>query len=341
MSDNHQNVATTKQDADSRRDILINAGVFARDPSAHPGLSLRLDPSIGLDPVFRPIGYDTRHTTGVMVHCSICAQKQEHHDGAIVKMRDGRIGLVGNSCGKRHFFGDDGWVAITNRIREDEEMALFRARFGPAKDKLSRLEEMLKGWAKKLDQIDKLRNDFEIGMPNLATAVKRSVRDGALFVDRSREVSVVLPNGDHEMRTEYYQELACRLDAVWFFRGSRLAGVVNDARPKICQALGRLHHESTATNVAVVRRMLREFRESLENVAAMQSQLKSLSSDTLIAKFASWGNQSIKGRDSYSSNGSVMFRHKNGEEVASFDFAAFPVGLDRYWDDVLAAWPNI
>jgi hypothetical protein len=108
-----------------------------------------MDPSTGIDLEFQPVAYDTRNSTRMKVPCSICPQKQAHFDGAIVRLKDKKVGLVGNDCGKRHFFGDDGWVSLQNRMRVNEDRAVFLARFGPAKDRIDALEPLLTRWSRK------------------------------------------------------------------------------------------------------------------------------------------------------------------------------------------------
>ncbi len=133
----------------SRRGILVDSGLFVNDPASYPGLADVMDPSTGIDLEFQPVAYDTRNSTRMKVPCSICPQKQAHFDGAIVRLKDKKVGLVGNDCGKRHFFGDDGWVSLQNRMRVNEDRAVFLARFGPAKDRIDALEPLLTRWSRK------------------------------------------------------------------------------------------------------------------------------------------------------------------------------------------------
>jgi hypothetical protein len=326
---------------ETRQEILVEAGLFARDPSAHPGLSLRMDPTCGLDSGFRPIGYDTRHTTGAMVHCSICAQQQEHFDGAIVRLQDGSVGLVGNTCGKRHFFSDNGWTAITNRIREDAEQAIFMARFGTAKERLATVDHLLGVWANKLKIVESVKAQFESEMPQLFTAIRRQVRGGVLSVDEERQVPFRLSNGEIEMRRETYRVPVCRVEAEWFFLTNGLALDVRGVRPQLTKAGNFLHASATKFNVAAVKKLMRECRNSLEVVADRQRQLASLATENTVRSLAEWAILTQSSQDSYQVSGKVLSRIRGETLMGSVDFGNIPSDLEKFSNGVFAAWPSL
>jgi hypothetical protein len=326
---------------EDKKVILEKAGVFARDPSAFPGLSLRLDPSQGLDTTFEPIGYDTRQTTGEMVHCSICSQKQEHFDGAIVRLQDQEIGLVGNKCGKRHFFGEDGWSSITNRIRQNEAQAIFAARFGPAKDSLIEVDRCLANWANRLRDVRALQDKFKLEMPKLFAAIGKEVPSGGLSVDQEQQVPFRCPNGQIEMRTEIYRVTLCRIDADWFFLNDNLVETVERVRPQLLEAFGFLDAESTPQNVNGVKRIMRTCRDSLLVVAEKQTKFKSLFTEKSLAKIAEWGNQSIKGADQYRSINKTLQRVRGDAIEGTVDFASAPLDLEFLWSEATKNWPRL
>jgi hypothetical protein len=326
---------------EARTEILVEAGLFVRDPSVFPGLSLQMDPSEGLDPAFIPKRYDTRHTTGEMVHCSICAQRQEHFDGAIVRLCGGAIGLVGNDCGKRHFFGEDGWTAISNRMQRAEDHAIFLARFGPAKERLEAIDDLLGQWWDRLGETQLQRDRFEAALPHLFMAVRKQAREGVLYLDQPTEVPFRRANGQTGYRTEIRQIALCRVDARWFWERAVLGVEVDRCRSQLRQAATFLHADAKSHNVAAVKKMLRECRRDLEAVAAKQSELKSLRSADTIARLADWGNRATGGKDSYSASGKHVARSRGGIIKADIDLGALPHDLEERWKRIEALWPSL
>lgn len=341
MSENSDGAPAGPISEDARRSILLKAGLLTSDPSSYPGLSLRMNPEFGLDTSFKPVGYDTRHSTEKMVHCSICPQQQEHFDGAIVRLMDGKIGLVGNTCGKRHFFGDDGWSAITNRMRQDAEQALFLARFGPAKEMLATVDKLLGRWEGALSRVAGVQNRFTKEMPSLAKAVRQQVRGGVLYVDQSIQVPFRQPNGDVKMLAQIQQVPVCRLEADWFFLEGSLSTSVLRARLQLRQAGGFLSADANAMNIAAVKRMMRECRNLLDLVGGKQRQLTSLTSENTILKLADWGNVTLKSRDQYNSSGQKLLRVHGDDIKATIDFAAIPNDLEQHWKSVVENWPSL
>ncbi len=341
MNENNGTASTVPVSEDARRSILLKAGLLTSDPSAYSGLSLQMDPSSGLDTSFKPVGYDTRHTTNRMVHCSICPQQQEHFDGAIVRMLDGKIGLVGNSCGKRHFFGDDGWSAITNRMRQDAEQAVFLARFGPAQERLAIIDGLLGKWGGQLVTIEGLQNRFRNQMPKLTTAVTQQVRGGFLSIYEEVQVPVINRNGDIEMRTETNRVPVCRIEPEWFFLEESLAPTVKETRHKLIQAAGFLSADATAMNVAAVKKQIRGCRDALEMVALKQSQLNSFTTEKTVSQLASWGNLSQRGKDQYEASGMVLARVRGEDVLGSVDFSLMPARLTKSWEEIRESWPSL
>lgn len=326
---------------EDRRSILEDAGVFAPNPSKYPGLSLQLDPSQALDSSFRPVGYDTRLTTGEMVHCSICAQHQEHFDGAIVRLQDGKTGLVGNSCGKKHFFGDNGWSVITSKIRQDEERAIFSARFGPAKESIATVDELLRKWVSSLRGVEAMHDQFKTELPQLFAAIGRQVQTGVLSIDKERQIPVRQSNGDIKMITDFYQVVICRVEADWFFLGDRLAQTVDRIRPQIIESFGYLSADATTQNITAVKRLMKTCRDSLEIVAKKQEKLKSLKIESTVAKISEWGNLALNSKEKYKVSGQLLFSIQNENIQGSFNFEDFPSDLDLYWHKILENWPRL
>lgn len=341
MSSDPSATADEPPNEEARTEILVQAGLFVRDPSAFPGLSLQMDPAEGLDPAFTPVGYDTRHTTGEMVHCSICAQHQQHFDGAIVRLRGGAIGLVGNDCGKRHFFGENGWTAIGNRMQRAAEQAVFLARFGPAKERLKAIDELLGQWSNRLGEMQLLRDRFEAGLPHLFMAVRKQAREGILYIDQPMEVPFRRANGQTGYRTEVRQIALCRVDARWFWERAVLDAEVDRCRDQQQKAAAFLHANAKSHNVAAVKKLLRECRRDLEAVSAKQSELKSLKSEAIIAKLADWGNRATGGKDSYRASGKRIERLRGGIIKADIDLGALPNDLEQRWAKIEASWPSL
>jgi hypothetical protein len=326
---------------ESRRNILEDAGVFARDPSAFPGLSLKLDSAHGLDPSFRPVGYDTRRTTGVMVHCSICTQQQQHFDGAIIRLLDGKIGLVGNSCGRKHFFGDDGWTSITNRILKDEEQAIFLARFGPAKAQVAIVDDLMGEWVGVLQSVEETRNRFKSEMSQLFGAVCKQIRSGELSIEEERQVPFRHHDGHVEMRSEIFKIVVCRLDVDWFFLGDTLSETVERVRPQLIESLDYLRADATHLNVVGVKRLMKICRDSLQIVAEKQQKLKSLTSEKTIAQIAKWANLTQKGKISYQARGKVLMMIGGDALVGTVNFEKISLNIDSHWNDIKSNWPSL
>lgn len=326
---------------EARTEILVQAGLFVRDPSAFPGLSLQMNPAEGLDPAFTPVGYDTRHTTGEMVHCSICAQRQEHFDGAIVQLRGGAIGLVGNDCGKRHFFGENGWTAIGNRMQRAAEQAIFLARFGPAKERLEAIDDVLRQWSNRLAETQLQRDRFEAGLPHLFMAVRKQAREGILYIDQPMEVPFRRANGQTGYRTEIRQLPLFRVGAGWFWERTVLDAEVDRCRGQLQKAATFLHADAKSHNVAAVKKLLRECRRDLKAVAVKQSELKSLRSEANIAKLADWGNRATGGKDSYRASDKRIARFRGGLIKADVDLGALPRDIEALWSKIEEIWPSL
>lgn len=323
-----------------RQNILVQAGVFARDPSAFPGLSVQMDPSSGLDKTFRPVAYDTRKTTGVMVHCSICPQHQKHFDGAIVRLVDGKLGLVGNDCGKRHFFGEDGWTAITKRIQLASDHALFLARFGTAKERLDSIDAILCQWIVALRSVSDVRAQFKGQLAQLFVAIRREARSGELCIDQEQQVPFRRSNGEIEMRTEIRRIPVCRIEPLWFFGDDDLAEEVERERLRLVQAGGFLHADAKPHNVAAVRTMIRNCRRAFETIAGKQRQLSTFSAASSSTKIAEWGNHVLAGKSAFIARQKVIERRQGGILVGFVDLGNLLTDT-KDWDKIRELWPSL
>jgi len=327
--------------ASARIDILMNAGLFARDPISFPGLAKAMDPEAGIDPAFKPIAYDTRQTTGEKVPCSICPQKQAHFDGAIVRLRDGKAGLVGNECGKRHFFGDDGWVALQGRMRIEEDRAIFLARFGPAKQRIDEIVPLLAQWERSLKEVAKFRQQFRANLPKLFKGVARELRGGYLSVEESVRVPYRERDGGIGHRIEARSRKVCKIDALWFFKGQEAHLEVPKIRAKMINALGYLRAEASAANVQGVRRILQECRRGLDDLSRLQAQLIPLTTARWVEQLVSWANAALQDRGHYSAAGVLVTRDGSGEAASSINFAEIPSDLSDAWEQIKALWPSL
>lgn len=325
----------------AKRAILVEAGLFSRDPSTYPGLSMRMDPAEGLDQAFRPVAYDTRHTTGRMVHCSICPQRQEHFDGAIVQLRNGSVGLVGNDCGKRHFFGEGGWTAITNRLQRDSEQALFLARFGPARERVEAIDGILKEWTNQLRIVHEFGRHFQGQLPDLFVAIRRAARDESLHLDEEMQVPIRMKDGGIEMRTVIQPVPVCRLEPIWFFNREDLSYNVQQVRLQLNRAAGFLHSNAKPHNILAVKQLVRDCRKRLEDIAGQQRQLKSLATEKSVGQLAYWGNAVLGEKNTYLANGKKLTAALGDMKHGEVDFGSIPNDLQAHMEAVQAMWPSI
>lgn len=341
MSEKIRADALSPPNADARRDILVQAGLFAQDPSSYPGLADTMDPASGIDTAFQPIAYDTRNTTSAMVPCSICPQKQPHYDGAIVRLKDSKVGLVGNECGKRHFFGDDGWQVLQSRMRADADQAVFLARFGPAKEAITAIEPLLLSWSHSHRRVNNFRRRFRSSAGKLFEAILRHGRGGSLSVEEEVLVPFKARDGSIEHRKEIHTRVVCRIGARWFFEGEALSEEIDQVRERALTALGFLRADATPANVNAVQRMLRICRRTLDDVATKQRDLMPLLNEQTVGHLADWANAASKSKGTYEARGKVITWAVPGRESVTVDFGAIPSDLADNWEKVSRNWPSL
>lgn len=104
---------------------------------------------------------------------------------------------------------------------------------------------------------------------------------------------------------------------------------------------GYLRADATSHNVTAVRRMMRDSRRTLEDVAARQSELAPLQSSKMLANLADWANRVMTGGAVYSAEGLILRMVSPGHPEAAVDLGGLPSGSDSHFQHVAALWPSL
>src|SRR3954464_9293020 len=138
MSDDDFAAETT-----SRRDALIEAGLFIENPEQVPGLVYPIPPERSLKALVRE--YETKATLGRKVRCAACPTHTLHYRGFVSELDDGTPALVGIVCGERHF-GEGIWAEMRAKLVREQDRAHYLARLGPALRQIELLHPLLREW---------------------------------------------------------------------------------------------------------------------------------------------------------------------------------------------------
>lgn len=325
----------------SKRLILQEAGLFINDPSSYPGLSAVLDPKVGLDHSFRSVAYDTTVTTQEKVRCSICAQRQLHNHGFIVRIATGEVGLVGRDCGEHFFFGEDGWKLVETNSRIASERAIFERRWGPAKIALEKVIPLAQMWATRIRAVNQLQSEFESALPELWSAIAAKLHDGKLSTEKRNEVPYEDRNGDRRVRIEYVPMIVCDVGAGWFFHETSLHQNLQRQILSLQKCLGQLNANMDSRAVVALSSRLRDIRKNMEDIAAQQALLPKLFNDTTWEKIAKWARAEKIPPANYRFKNGRLKSSDDQYDYGSLPIPALPVDLTLCWDNVRSVWPRL
>lgn len=339
MNENLDSKETSSIAEDSKRAILLDAGLFIEDPINFPGLALRMDPESGLDLDFAAIAYDTSSTTQEQVRCSVCEKRQWHNHGFIIKLKSGHVGLVGRDCGEKHFFGEDGWVELKAKTKRLTDQALVTARWGTAKHRLVEVNNHLQKWSDELEVLDQAQSEFAEAFPHLAKSIRRELNDGKLTFEREIKRQHVNRNGDHEEWTDFVIETIARVEADWFFCDEQLHPIIGQQMDNLDKVASALRADMTSYNVIACNRSLREARHALEDIAAKSLMFSQLSREDKWKQVAQWAELHKVRYAPYRVENGVIKNQDTRELRGEFRVPKKHRNINSNWDKALEVWP--
>jgi len=177
--------------------------------------------------------------------------------------------------------------------------------------------------------------------PKLFAAIARSARGGTLYVEEEVQMPFRDRYGGIEMRTELKSVAFCKLDCAWFFENKDFAGMMRKIRERLDRAGNHLHIEAKRHNIVAVKKMMRDCRRDLEEIANHQNGLSFLLSIKTLNLVAQWGNRSMNGNDTYHSQGLKLEVKRHGSSTGSVDLGRLPRQLDDFWENAKGLWPSL
>lgn len=325
---------------EDRLQVWLRTGVVISDPESVEGLLEHIPTSAT---IIRGTSYNTKVTTGKMVHCRACPQKQMHYRGFVVETDEGSKALVGIDCGERHFFENGVWQQLIAASERQKTFALYQERSAGTVEKLRALIPDLRHWATDAARLEALVHELDDVFPDVWSALAEAARgDGTLM----RLVEIETPYkdraGNDRSRKSWERQRVANLPAPWLFSGPSLARELARLCITLAAVADKLEHgEQTLSVRAGAFADIRKARARLRELDELHKQALAFFHHDFIDSVAKWVR--------YNHFGQGTLRFKRGRlhassEADDFGSLAIPPPAElptSPWAPIAAQWPRL